>query len=147
MLYTLSIPAQFAAAFAAGEVTLMTTAAGATTTLMAGGTIVGTATLAEVAAGGAGVGAGVAGGAGGAAVAGAAGAMLWPIVIGVGVTALVLGALWWRFGKGKPDTVDADFVQFEFEASPDEALDVLRRAQAIVDAALELETSQLSRPR
>lgn len=52
MLYAICIPAQFTAAVAAGEVALMATSAGATTTLVAsGGAIVGTATL--VPAGGA----------------------------------------------------------------------------------------------
>lgn len=138
MVYQLIIPAQFAPGVAAGTISLMTTTAGATTTLVAGGQIVGVATLAEVggstavvgATAGAGGGAGVA--AGGGAVA--ASSVLWPIAIGVAGVALIGFGLWWLLRDNEPETVEADTAVIEFEATPEEAEEVLRKAQAIVDA-------------
>ena len=135
MAYELIIPARFLAAFAAGEISLMSTAAGATTTLVMGGQIVGVATLAEVggtAAAGVAVGAGAASAAGTSAVA--ASTVLWPIVITVAGVALV-GTVVWRLLRAKrARVVEADTAVIQFEGTSQEANEVLRRAQAIVDA-------------
>lgn len=134
MVYELIIPARFLAAFAAGEISLMSTAAGATTTLVMGGQIVGVATLAEVG----GTAAGVAVGAGGASAAGtgavAASTVLWPVVIAVAGVALV-GTVVWRLLRAKrARVVEADTAVIQFEGTSQEANEALRRAQAIVDA-------------
>ena len=120
MEYELIIPVQFLAAFAAGDVTLMETAAGATTTLMSGGQIVGTATLAAVEKV--------------ARASGAKGAAptLRAIAVVAGVSAAIAaGVVLWRQAQARRqrDVV----VKFEAE-DPRDALDVLARAQAIVDA-------------
>jgi hypothetical protein len=135
MAYELIIPARFLAAFAAGEISLMSTAAGATTTLVMDGQIVGVATLAEV---GGTAAASVAVGAGGASAAGAgavaASTVVWPVVIAVTGVALIGTVVWWLRRAKKARVVEADTAFIRFEGTSQEANEVLRRAQAIVDA-------------
>ncbi|TCC35252.1 hypothetical protein E0H75_41430 [Kribbella capetownensis] len=135
MAYELIIPARFLAAFAAGEISLMSTAAGATTTLVMGGQIVGVATLAEVggtATASVVVGAGGAGAAGAGAVA--ASTLVWPVVIAVTGVALIGTVVWWLRRAKKARVVQADTAFIRFESTSQEATEALRRAQAIVDA-------------
>lgn len=135
MPFQLLIPAGLAPAFAAGEVTLMTTAAGATTTLVgASGTIVGTATLVPATgatAAGATVMAGGGGAAGATAAAGAA-ALALPIALVVGGALLAGGGCYLLFRKhrAKKAAEDAIVLTIGASADPDEAL---RAAQEIVD--------------
>ena len=122
MLYAIEVPAKFAAAFAVGEVGLMSTAAGATTTLVAsGGSIVGTATLTEVGTG--------------AATAAAAGISTTAIAVTAGAAVVVLaviGIVVWRQHQKRLQALPTRIV---VEGSEAEALAVMAEAQAIVDSA------------
>lgn len=133
MLYAIVIPAQFTAAVAAGEVALMTTTAGATTTLMAsGGAIVGTATL--VPAGGA-AGASVAAGAGGIGV----GTVLAATGIGLAILGVIGFGCWVlaedQKRKDREAAVQASEMTIMVEGTEDDARAVLAQVQAIVDQA------------
>lgn len=124
-MYYLLIPAAQQVAVAAGSVTLMSTATGVTTTLVgAGGTIVGTATLVEIGAGGS-----VAAGAG-AATAG----LFWPITIGVAAVIGVGALAWWLLSDD--DSQSDDKAIIEFSATPEDADRILRETESIIEAEL-----------
>lgn len=122
-MYQLLIPAALQSAVAAGSVGLMTTTTGATTTLVAAnGAIVGTATLIE---------AGALGG-GSAAVGGVAAGLVWPIALGA-IAAVGIGALvWWLVSEDEPQ--EAEMAIIEFDATAEDALQILREAEEIVAA-------------
>lgn len=138
MALELLIPAALGPAFATGEVTLMTTAAGATTTLVStSGTVVGTATL--VPAAGATVGGvtvtAAGGGAAGATFAAGAATLVLPIALAVGAAALVGGGCYVVYrrrhtkkGQGSP------VVPVGENRAPEDAL---RAAEEIVDSEYE----------
>lgn len=135
MPYQLVIPSALASAFAVGDVTLMTTAAGATTTLVGpSGAIVGTAALVPTAgatASGATVLAGSGGAVGATAATGAA-ALALPVLLAVGGAVLVGGGcylLYRRHGSRKP--VEEPLVlTVRYDEDPEAGL---RAAQEIVD--------------
>ena len=132
MLYVISIPAQFTAAVAAGEVALMATAAGATTTLVAssGGAIVGTATLVPAA-----------GTAATTATLGissiGAGALL--AATGVGLAVLgIIGLGCWALAEDQKrkdrgaDSQPASEMSVVIEGTEDDARAVLAQVEAII---------------
>lgn len=131
MLYTIAIPAQFASAVVAGEVALMTTATGATTTLVAsGGAIVGTATLVPAS--------------GAAAAVGVGGLGLGTVLAATGIGLAVLGVIgigcWMlaedekRRARERAEQVTPE-LSIVVEGTEDNARAVLAQAQAIVDEA------------
>lgn len=148
MPFQLLIPATLASAFAAGDVTLMTTAAGATTTLVgASGTIVGTAALvptAGVTASGATVLAGSGGAAGATAAAGAA-TLVLPIALAVGGAMLVGGGcfLLYRRHCARKAVEEPLVLTIGDDQDPEAGL---RAAREIVDREYERLTGDGERP-
>lgn len=136
MLYTVAIPAKFAAEFAAGSVTLMTTSAGLNTTLVGASGIVGTATLVEASAAGAGTaGASAAASTSGAAAATAGGVALGPILLAVGAVAVIgLGIYLWHRHR-KNESAQEETVVLTFDCEPADADAVLAEVHSIVEAA------------
>lgn len=146
MFYTVTIPAKFAAEFAAGSVCLMNAGVGLTTPLVSatGGTIVGAATLvpaagaaAEVAVGGAGA---AAGSSSATAAATAGGIALGPVLaIGVGGLAVVgLGVFLWRRSRKAASAAAAaaeEMIKVTIECDEADAEAVLAEVHAIVEAA------------
>ena len=146
MLYTVMIPAKFATDVALGTVGLMTTAGGATTTLVTAstGAIVGTATLVEAGsvAGGAG-GAGAAAGSGGTAAATASSLALGPILVGLGAVVLVGVGLYLWHRKRSQRAAD-DLFAMTVECEENELPDVLEQVRSILDAQAALLEAELA---
>jgi hypothetical protein len=135
MAFQLLIRAALGPAFAAGEISLMSTAAGATTTLVGtSGTIVGTATLvpaASATAGGATVVAGGGGAAGATAVA-AASTLVLPIALAVGGALLIGGGCYLLYRSRRSREQADDPVVLNVPEGVDMEA-ALREAQEIVD--------------
>jgi hypothetical protein len=143
MLYTVAIPAKFAAEFATGSVALMNTSAGLTTSLVnsSTGTVVGWAALVPVSGTAAGAGlrsaGAAAGSSGGAIAATASGVALGPIlVIGLGGVAIVgLGGALWRRSRKSAAADAEEMVELIVECDEADAAAVLAEVHGIVEAA------------